>query len=287
MNTSTFRQPLKWLTATLLLTSVAQFSHGHGRYVLPSHTQVSGDEPQSISLTASISNDLFHPDKPLGNEAGGKVNRFLQGLFDVLESSVILPDGTRQPMQWRAFQRFSAADLTLEQSGTHRVQLRQPTTHMLTFQQANGERDRRFGPDAKAPDGATNITRRTIASTVVSYVSHNQSSAPARTGEGLELGGGSHPNDLFAGEEAHFTLTLDGKALTAPAKVHFVQGGTRHRNQRDAIELETSANGAFSLPLKHAGMHWLEVEYSRDGQPDSRVDVHHHTLYVTLEVFAQ
>ena len=279
-------RPLSVVAATLLL-GWTSLSHAHGRYVLPSHTLVSGDKPQGISLTASITNDLFHPDKPLGNGAGGKVNGFLQSLFDVLQNGVVAPDGSVTPMKWQAYQRFSASDLKVEQSGTYRVQLVQPETHMVTFKNAKGERDRRFGSNSKIPEGATDITRRTIASSVVAYISHNDTSDLPTTGKGLELAGETHPNDLFAGEEASFALTLNGKPLTSAAKVHFVQGGTRYRNQRDVIELETNARGEFTLPLKQAGMHWLEVEYSMKGDKKSGVDVHHNTLYLTLEVFPQ
>ena len=280
-------RPLSLATATLLLTGWSALGNAHGRYVLPSHTLVSGDKPQEISLTASITNDLFHPDKPLGNRAGGQVGGFLQQLFDVLQNGVVDPAGKVTPMTWRAYQRFSASDLTVDQSGTYRVQLVQPETPMLTFKNAKGERDRRFGANAQVPAGATQVTRRTIASSVVAYISHNETSDLPVTGKGLELSGGTHPNDLFAGEDASFVLTFNGKPLTAKAKVLFVQGGTRYRNQRDAIELETSSQGEFTLPLSQAGMHWLEVEYSRPGDNNSGVDIHHNTLYLTLEVFPQ
>lgn len=284
-NAKTLR-PVSLIAATLLL-GWASLSQAHGRYVVPSHTLVSGDKPQSISLTASISNDMFHPDKPLGNEAGGKVNSFLQSLFETLNSGVVQPDGSIQPMQWQAYQRFSASDLTLKQSGTYRVQLVQPETHMVTFKNAKGERDRRFGKETQLPDGATSITHRTIASNVVVYISHNEISDVPTTGKGLELAGNTHPNDLFAGEEASFAITFNGKPLTSAAKLHLVKGGTRYRNQRNDVELQTSDTGEFTLLLKEPGMYWLEVEYSRKGGHNSGVDVHHNTLYLTLEVFPE
>lgn len=281
---------LKLLSITFILLAHSALLQAHGRYILPSHTQLSGEEAKYVTLLASISNDVFHPDKPLGNNGGGEVNAFLDNLFKALEVSITNPDGSvSNAIQWQAFHRQSISDLIIDKSGTYRISLVQPPTSLVTFKNSDGTPSRIFGKAQGLPTGATDIVYRTTASRTETFITRNAptSAALRSTGSGLELMGETHPNDLFVGEPVRFQLFLNGKPLSDRTFVHITRDGTRHRNQRNTLESETDTSGNFTVIFEQAGMYLLEVNHTNKGAKNSGIDFHHNTLYVTLEVFPE
>lgn len=298
---------LKALGLTAIVVSqviVSAQALAHGRYILPSHTQLSGEAPYSVTLSSSISNDLFHPDNAFGNNPNcwpieeSKAQQCNKGwgaprlkkLFGLLDSYVVTPSGKVEAVNWQAFSRMSVADLFMQESGSYRVGLRQPEVLMLTYTDKNGAPGRKFGPAAKAPEGATNIVKRSTQSRVETYISVNDNNTTALKplGIGLELVvDKNHPNELFVGEEQIWQLYLNGKALTQKAGVKVVKGGTRHRNLRNDIHIDTDNNGRFSTQFDQAGFYWLEIELEVDADDGAPVDVYNYGLYQTWEVFPE
>lgn len=263
----------------------------HERYIQPTHTVLSGDLPQSVTLMASISNDMFHPDRPLGNNEKGIDVGNLKRLFSILKTEVIGPNGKviAQP-SWQAFQRMSVTDLTLTENGSYRVSMIQPPIRMTTFALPDGSHSRRFGANPELPDGATDITRRSTQSRVETVVTANEPTKVAleSTGKGLELVGESHPNDLFAGETATFTLVLDGKKVDPNTiSINLTRGGTRHRNARQETALKVNENGVFSFTPKQAGYYFLQATATLPVPQPAEIDVKHISLMMTFEVFPE
>jgi hypothetical protein len=281
---------LSTIAAALFLLASSAMLNAHGRYILPSHTQLSGEDVQHVTLLASISNDFFHPDMPLMNNGGGQVNDFLAGVFKYIEPSVTLPDGSiDKDLQWHAFSRQSIADVSLDLSGTYRVSLVQKPMPLITFKTEDGSAARVFGSKDKVPAGATDIVYRVTTSRVDTFITHNNASLVAlkATGSGLEMTGETHPNDLFVGETAHFQLLLNGEPVDEKTEVNITHGGTRYRNQRNIMKKETGSLGKFDVVFAQAGMYLLEVELTTKGSQGSGVDFNHDSLYVTLEVFPE
>lgn len=282
---------LKNTALTLFLNlafSSAAMAHSH--YILPSHTQLSGQAPQHITLTASISNDFFHPDKPLGNSAGGKVDDFLVEMFKGIRVKVVEPDGSiNHSLKFQAFSRQSIADLELNKSGTYRLIMEQAASPLVTFKLADGTPGKVFSNSAKIPAGATDVVRRSFASRTETYISLNGNTNRALQplGSGIELVGATHPNDLFVGEVVEFQLLLNGKPLLTPAQLELTRGGTRHRNNRNVKRIRSDAAGKFEVTFAEAGNYLLEVDYSQKSKPGSGLDMEHNSLYITLEVFPQ
>ncbi len=284
------KSTLKILGLSFIFLTQSAPLFAHGRYILPSHTQLSGEDVKQVTLVASISNDVFHPDKPLGNNGGGEVNSFLANIFKTLKASVTLPNGTvNNAIEWQAFARQSITDITIDKPGTYRMSLVQPQTPLVTFKKPDGAPSRFFGNQQTLPQGATDVVYHTVASRTETFITHNTPNRAAlnSVGAGLELAGETHPNDLFVGETAQLQLILDGKPLKEPAAVHITRDGTRHRNQRNTLERQTDASGNFSVIFEQAGMYLLEVEHTRKGAKNSGIDFHHNTLYLTLEVFPE
>ncbi len=284
----TMKNNIKTFTcvAALLLSVNAS---AHERFILPSHTVLSGEQAQSVSFIASISNAIFHADRPLGNNDKGLVLPQLAPLFKQLSAVVIGPDGISKAMSWQAFSRFSVADANVDLAGTYRIALVQPNIPMTTYKKADGNFGRFFGGKGKIPSGATNIVHRTTASRVEAYVSFNEPNRAALkpTGQGLELSGDTHPNDIFVDEVIDFQLTYQGKPLTKSIEVKVLKGATRHRNHREEQLIKTDKQGKFSLTLQQAGFYLLSANLDINGKIGSNIDIHHHGLYVTLEVFPQ
>src|SRR5690606_32284394 len=79
-------------------------------------------------------------------------------------------------------------------------------------------------------------------------------------GNGLEMQPITHPNDLFAGEQARFRFLMDGEPV-AGAEVTVIPAGMRYRNSQDAITTVTDAKGLVSIAWPSAGLYYLEAEY--------------------------
>ena len=264
-------------------------TNAHERFMLPSHTLLSGENTQSVTLMMSISNAIFHPDRPLGNNQKGLDSGELAMFYSLLNHQVITPTGVINKASWQAFSRVSVADVTLTESGTYRISTVQPDIPMTTYKTAEGTPAREWGPNPVLPEGAVDIVRRTTAARIESYVSLNQPSDQALKpqGIGLELTGETHPNDLFVGENAKFQLLFNGKKINSETSIKAIKGGTRHRNNRNEKPLILDKNGYFSFKPEQAGFYLLIAETSVEIEQPAPVDVKHYSLYVTLEVFPE
>jgi len=287
----TFIKKISTFTSLCLLTSITTFNViAHERFIIPRHTLLSGDKAQAVTLMASISNDIFHPDRALGDSNTGADVGELKNLFKVLQHSVIAPDGSvSNNTRWQAFQRFSVADVWLKESGTYRIGLIQPDVPMTTFKKSDGTPWRLFGKNPAIPEGATDIVRRTTSSRVETFVSVNSPTMAAvePTGQGVELSGETHPNDLYAGESASFQLFFKGKPMAIPTSIKVIKAGTRHRNNRNEVSLAVNKDGVFTFTPQTAGFYFLAAETSVKVPQPAEYDVKHYSLYLTLEVFPE
>jgi len=275
----------------LVLNLVVAFNvASHERFMVPSHTLLSVVDSKKVTLIASISNAIFHPDMPLGDSNTGADVGDLADLFKLLKHQVINPKGdVNQNVRWQAFSRLSVADVEIKDTGTYRISLVQPDVAMTTFKKADGTPWRLFGTKPSLPAGATDVVRRTTSSRVETFVTLNAPSKAAvnPTGQGLELAGETHPNDLFALEAAQFQLFFNGKPLTIPAKVKVIKAGTRHRNNRNEQALSIDDEGKFTFIAQQAGFYFLAAETKVEAIDEPNVDVKHFSLYLSLEVFPQ
>lgn len=272
---------------SIALCFVVGWLHAHDRFILPSHTVLSGESAE-ISLIGSVSNDPFHPDMPFGDNGSGNAPESLRGFFKSLNPIIVHPDGKIQKDNiWQAFSRFSSGDLVLAKPGTYRIAQVQEGRYQTFFKHADGKGGRIAGKNPKLPEGATDVVTRVYTSRVETFVSLNAptNEAVMPTGVGLELGPGTHPNDLFVGESCAFSLRQDGAELSGKVKVTFVRGGTRHRDQRAPLVIETDERGSFQVIFEEAGFYLMKAEAVQPAKPDDDHNSKNATLYVTLEVF--
>ncbi|MGC4028796.1 MAG: DUF4198 domain-containing protein [Steroidobacteraceae bacterium] len=250
------RTPLR--IAAIGLAALAPFAvQAHRAWMMPSATVVSGDNAW-VTVDAAVSNDLFYFEhQPLR--------------LDNLK--VFAPDGTPVEAQNKSTGRYrSTFDVKLDKPGTWRISTIGDGA-FASFK-VNGETKRLRGTidslRKEIPAGATDlsVTRNQTRLDVFVTSGKPTNAVLKPTGSGLELVAYTHPNDLVAGDEASFGLTIDGKPA-AGVPVTLIPGGIRYRNQLGEIHLVTGSDGKFKVNWPEPGMYWLNANYpARDGDDE-------------------
>ncbi len=219
----------------------------HRAWLLPSATVLSGEDPW-VTVDAAISNDLFyfehHPMR--------------------LDNLVITaPDGSKIDAQNSNTGKYrSTFDVNLKQPGTYRMAV--VNDGLFASYKLNGENKRRRGSASKLKDeipaDATDVKLTQSSSRNEIFVTSGKPSEDnlAASGKGLELLFDTHPNDLFANEEAKFRLVLDGAPVKG-VEVEIVPGGNRYRDKLNDAKVTTGEDGNFSITWPTPGMYWIEA----------------------------
>jgi uncharacterized GH25 family protein len=247
----------------------------HKAWLLPSQTVVAGEDPV-ITVDAAVSNDLFY---------FNHVPLRLENL------RITAPDGSAvQPTNPATGKYRSVFDVALDQQGTYRIAV--ANDYATASWQEDGKPKRWRGTPAafanEVPQGAPGLKVGQSLSRVETFVTNGAPNEAALqpSGKGLELVPITHPNDLFAGEEAEFRLQLDGKPA-AGLDVEIVRGGTRYRNAQDEIKATTDANGEFAVTWPEPGMYWLETSAEDDQVTVPGAEKRRLGYVATLEVLPQ
>ncbi|MBQ4859439.1 DUF4198 domain-containing protein [Pseudoalteromonas sp. MMG007] len=266
--------------ALSLSALVSTSASAHGRWLHPSHTSLSGDKAHYVMIDASISNEIFAPDKAFKPKEKGAE-------YDDNLLMALAPNGEPVSDTIRAYylKRKSSAAVSLSEEGTYHIAMTQTPRYMTFYKDAQGKRKRVFGKksEAKLPSDATQIKTTKMISTVDTFVSRNGTSKPALLGKGLELSGPTHPNDLFVGESAKFQLLQDGKPAGSGIEVSILKGDTRYRNERGEVKVTTDKGGFFTATWQEPGLYLIETSSDVDVN-EAGVDSGRYALFTTLEV---
>ena len=160
------------VTFTALASSYAQ---AHARWLMPSHTSLSGEKTHYVMIDASISNELFSPDKAYRpNEQGAE--------YDDNLLIALAPNGKPVEEKIRAYylKRKNSAAVSLSQDGTYHIAMQQKPLLMTFYKDKDGNRGRVFTgkKDADLPAGATEVRTIKSIATVDTFVSRNGTSKP-------------------------------------------------------------------------------------------------------------
>ena len=236
---------------------------------------LSGDDPW-ITVDAAVSNDLFY---------FNHVPLRLDGL------NITGPDGKAVQAENSATGKYrNTFDVHLVAPGTYRIAV------VNAGLSANWEEDgkpKRWRGSVEAfasevPKDAKDLKVSQSAGRVETFVTAGQPNRVAlkSTGVGLELVPVTHPNDLFAGEAASFTLLLDGKPA-ANLPVEIIPDGIRYRDKQNEIALTTDKDGQFRVTWPHAGRYWLDAKLEDDKASVAPASQRRLSYAVTLEVLPQ
>ncbi|GAB1264939.1 DUF4198 domain-containing protein [Aurantivibrio infirmus] len=281
-----------------VLLALPLVGSAHSRWIIASHTIVSGENPVYVSLDFSISNDIFHVDMSLGgnNLVALTEPELLQRkkeLEQFPQPKVLLtyPDGTQDDTTPIVnLERKSASAIKLSQSGTYRINILQEPVEITLFETEDGKHGRQFGSlaavQARLPKNVKHITEMTVHNRVETYITRNELSRDTLklSNKGLELKFDSHPNENFAGETSKFYLMLNGKPAPENTVVRLTRNDTRYRNNRNSIEIKSTVNGEIAINWQEAGMYLLETEVETTPDKNNKSKVEVFALYLTLEV---
>ncbi|MCA9134056.1 MAG: DUF4198 domain-containing protein [Planctomycetales bacterium] len=263
---------LPLLATTLWLPTTV---HAHKVWLRPSQTVLSGNDPW-VTVDAAVSNDLFY---------FNHVPLQLDGL------TVTAPDGRSVEALNRLVGKYrSVFDLPLPQQGTYRIAV--VYQGLFASWEENGQRRRWRGDRvslAEAVPAEANELRITESlGRIETFVTNGAPSQTALqpTGKGIELVPVTHPNDLYAGEEAIFRMLVNGQAQ-ANLEIELIRGATRYRNSPEGMKRTTNAQGEFSVTWPQAGMYWLEAS-TEDSQAElPQAHGRRFSYAATLEVLPQ
>jgi len=234
------------LIAAAAASLLAGAAHAHRAWILPSATVVSGDKVW-VTLDGAVSNNLFFPDhRPMQVEA----------------ITITAPDGeTVRPSNATVGQYRTTFDIELKQKGTYRIAQANSGLNASWKEGSETKRWRGTMQDylAQGIDRKPGVELTAASRRVETFVTNGAPTPLKITGKGLELGGATHPNDLYSGEEISFTFTDNGKPA-ANMDVTIIQGGDRYRDEPGELVLKTGADGTLKFTLENAGMYWLEAE---------------------------
>lgn len=256
-------------TVALPLTAEA-----HRAWMLPSATVLSGKDPW-VTVDAAVSNDLFYFEHfPLQ----------LDGL------AVIAPDGSPAKAENAGTGRYrSTFDVHLTQPGTYKMAV--AGDGLFASYKVDGQQKRWRGtPEklAEIPANATDLKVRHAQRRLEIFVTAGKPTDGVLkpTGKGLELLPVTHPNDLFAGETARFTLLLDGKPASG-IDIEVVPGGNRYRNKLNDMTVKTDDKGGFAVTWPEPGMYWLSADVTDRNPSVPQASERSASYAVTLEVLPQ
>ncbi len=293
---------MKLRTALVLaVAALAPLSaSAHKQWIIPSQAVVNGNDVW-VTFDGAVSNQLFFPD------------HVPMRLDNVTATG---PDGRPVELKNAATGKYrSTFDLQLQQTGTYRISnvnaglsARWDTPESLAAKaRAEAEGKPASGPGAppetrggflrnatpdelaaKVPADAKNLQVTQGSSRVETFVTNGapNETALAPTGQGIELAPVTHPNDLFAGEEATFRVLVDGKPA-AGLEFEIVRGGTRYRNAQDDLKATTDAGGLLKVTWPEPGMYWLETSVEDDKATVAQATQRRLVYVATLEVLPQ
>ena len=267
----------------------------HKQWIIPSQAVVNGNDPW-VTFDAAVSNQLFFPDHvPM------RLDRV----------TATAPDGRQVELQNPATGKYrSTFDVQLSQAGTYRIAnlnaglgARWDTARSLAAKAKAAAEGREAGPEArggflrnatpeelasKVPADAQNLVVTQNIGRVETFVTNGapNTTALTPTGQGIELEMVTHPNDLYAEDEATFRVLVDGTP-TAGLEFEVVRGDTRYRNAQEEILVTSDAQGEIRIRWPQPGLYWLETSLE-DDRPTVPQATRRRLGYVaTLEVLPQ
>ncbi|MBN8759583.1 MAG: ABC transporter permease [Thiobacillus sp. 65-69] len=229
-----------------LLAAGSTAALAHGSFILPSSTVLS--KPAYVTFDAASGNDMFYFN-----------HNTLRG-----DITAIAPDGSSVPLENEATGKLRRVfDVNMKDNGTYRIRSSNSGIN-ARWKDAEGKNKIWRGPaaefDKNVPKDAAELRVGEGANTLETFVTVGKPSALKPSGQGLGFAPVTHPNDLYAGEDAVFRFTLDGKPVPAGLEVDVHPGGSRYRDAIGDFKLKTDAQGEVRIKWPTPGMYRIEVE---------------------------
>ncbi|MEJ1965304.1 MAG: DUF4198 domain-containing protein [Gammaproteobacteria bacterium] len=211
-------------------------AEAHSPYLLPNAFDLV--DRNHVTVEASFTETFFVPDVVMKAD----------------DYHVIAPDGARQTLTPVYTQDLAIIEAPTPTPGTYRISTGQRSgrTSKAIFRDGDYE----FVEPGKSPPANTRVYDVKSVTTAEVYVTRGKPTdvALAARNKGLEFRALSHPNSLFAGQEAKFEVLFDGRALANQVIfVHF--DDERYSDKKLYAQVKTDVAGRFSVKLERPGIY--------------------------------
>lgn len=232
--------------AGALLGAAAQ---AHSPYLLPNQFDASNRD--HVTVQASFTEHPFTPDVVMKSD----------------DFHAVGPDGAKVALTPSYFRDLTVLEAATEKDGTYRITSGVRAGRMSKVIQKDGEWVF-LEPGKPVPAGVTpaDMQSITVAETYVSRGAPNKVALAPR-GEGVEFHALTHPNDVYAGEEAKFEVLLDGKPL-AGQDIQIAAAGDDMDGELATVK--SDAAGKFAIKVDKPGAYLAITRHRvapQGGQP--------------------
>lgn len=257
-----------------LLFTLASIAWGNAQAHTPYLAPASFTVPKSglVTLDASFADRFFVPEVV-----------FDQSTFTLVDNSgaTSLPQ-TRYNLKTRV-----VLEHTLPGKGTYRISSGQRYGAVFKMYEHNGERGSLRG-NQPLPEGAKLLEHFQSVTLAETYLTHTAPDTGALKpyNKGLELVAVTHPNDIYQGEAAKFTLLFNGKPLAGQTLDIFKADGTGD-SHKPLQSLTTDKQGGVEFTLKDAAIYLAQVRYRHPAPKGAAAPAYSYTYTLTFPVNAQ
>lgn len=261
------------LIAVALLAVAPVTAQAHRAWLYPSSTVLSGDTPY-VTVDAAVSNELFY---------------FNHNAMRLDGLTLTAPDGSVVEAESKNTGKFrSTFDVPIKADGTYRLSI--VSDGLTASYKLNGERKRWRGtPEALAkdiPTGAEDLKVTHNQRRMETFVTRGKPTPVKAAETGLDVHSETHPNDLIAGTDTSFQVTLDGRPA-ANVKVEVVPGGSRYRDKVGDFAVTSDAEGKVKIKWPEPGMYYIEASVEDDKAAFKEAKQRRASYGATLEVMPE
>lgn len=273
------RKITKKMALFMLMSGITSVSAAK-MYVLPSNTQLSGNE-NWVTFDAAYADDIFIP---------------VHGGIKLDQVHITAPSGQKAKAEnGMEGELRTVFDLKLSEKGTYAVAVESQKI-WVKHQPKDAEKHEWWGgtqaeldeklKDKAFVDGIIEIRNYNVrADAFVSLGEPTDNGLKAKD-KGFDLDFLTHPNDFYVGETAEFVLKKDGKPL-ADTELKLERASARFLPSRDETTLTTDANGKISIDWKNAGRYVLSIEFKGEKPKDKLKAQQRIRYYATFEVLGE
>lgn len=230
------------LGGVLLAALVGGAAQAHSPYLLPNDFDATGRD--HVTVQASFTEHMFVPDIAMKSD----------------DFHVVGPDGARVAVTPVYLRDLAVFEAPTPVDGTWRITSGQRVGRTAKAVFEKGEWVF-LDPEKPLPPGAKAVEMQSLT-TAETYVSRGAptTTALAPLGKGLEFHAITHPDSIFAGEDATFEVLLDGKPLPNQF-ITLVRGDERYAEKAKPVEVVSDAAGKFVIRAPQVGVYLAMTRY--------------------------
>lgn len=231
------------IATSAVLTLLPSVAAAHMPWLLPSRFDAT--KRDHVTVLGSFSEVFFEPEVVMKSDV----------------YAVVDPAGAHTPLSPTYLSDITAFEVKTGAPGTYRITTGQRTGRTAKAYHLDGKWVFMEAPDEPPPKGAVAVDMQSLTKAEV-YVSNGAPTAAALTptNSGIEFKALTHPNDIFAGQDARFQVLYDGKPLPGQV-IEMFEGKGRFGSDAPPKTVTSDAQGGFAIKAPEPGLYYLITRY--------------------------